>query len=78
LSLNKKVTKEVSIGEALMPCSPINPTRAHSATALHLIGVPASLVCPNVGGGSALAALPIFHHTSLQGKNRYIFALLRM
>ena len=68
-----------------MPCSrtantssPINPTRAHSATALHLIGVPASLVCPNVGGGSALAALPIFHHTSLQGKNRYIFALLRM
>ena len=71
LSPNKKVTKEVVIGEAFVSRSrapnapsPMYPTSAHLVIAQQLNDVTAPLCGLTDGGGSALAALPILFSTS--------------
>ena len=68
---NKKVTKEVVIGEAFVSrCrapnapSPMYPTSAHLEIAQQLNDVTAPLCGLTDGGGFALAALPILFSTS--------------
>ena len=71
LCTNKKVTKEVVIGEAFVSRSrapnapsPMYPTSAHLEIAQQLNDVTAPLYGLTDGGGSALAALPILFSTS--------------
>ena len=75
MSPNKKVTKEVGIGEALKAALP----RVPAAPLKNLPGAHLAAVCavsnenyrhsgPNDGRGSALPALPIFLCTFFSGK----------
>ena len=85
LSLNKKVTKELSIGEALngllpqskSPSLRIYPTR-NAITAQNLNDRKCQTYGLTIGSGSALTALPILPKPNLHAENRNIFCMNRI